>query len=157
GERICSVDTLRGFAVLGILLMNITGFGFPWNGNRDLAGAASVADPNLAVWVIISVLFEGKMRATFSMLFGAGIVLFTTRAEARQGGPGSAALYYRRLLWLLAFGFLHATFLWDGDILYEYAVGGALLYPWRHLPPKRLLLAGLLLLLMGALQGIPSR
>jgi uncharacterized protein len=157
GERISSVDVLRGFAVLGILLINITDFGFPWNGNRDLASAAGSADPNLAVWVIVSVLFEGKMRATFSMLFGAGIVLFTTRAEARQGGPGSAALFYRRLLWLLAFGFLHATFAWDGDILYEYAVGGALLYPWRHLPPRTLLLAGLLLLLTGAVIGIPSK
>jgi uncharacterized protein len=156
-ERISSVDILRGFALLGILLMNITSFGFPWNGNSDLASAASIADPNLAVWVITSVLFEGKMRATFSMLFGSGIILFTTRAEARQSGPSSTALYYRRLLWLLALGFLHATFLWDGDILYEYAVGGALLYPWRKLPPKILLLAGLLLLLVGALQGIPSK
>ena len=78
GERISCVDILRGFAVLGILLMNITSFGFPWNGDKDLASAISLADPNLAVWVITSALFEGKMRATFSMLFGAGIVLFTT-------------------------------------------------------------------------------
>ena len=156
GERLSSLDILRGFALLGILLMNITGFGFPWNGDRDLSSAAGIADPNLAVWVITSVLFEGKMRATFSMLFGAGMVLFTTRAEARQSGSDSAELYYRRLLWLLAIGFLHARFLWDGDILYEYAVGGFLLYPLRKLPPKALLLAGLLLLSTGALGTIPG-
>jgi uncharacterized protein len=156
GERLSSVDILRGFALLGILLMNITSFGFPGNGNRDLVSAPSLADPNLAVWVITSVLFAGKMRATFSMLFGAGLVLFTTRAEKRQAGPGSAELYYRRSLWLLVFGFLHSTFLWSGDILYEYAVGGILLYPLRRLPPKTLLLAGSLLLLTGGLQGIPS-
>ena len=157
GERISCVDILRGFAVLGILLMNITSFGFPWNGDKDLASAISLADPNLAVWVITSALFEGKMRATFSMLFGAGIVLFTTRAEARQGGPASTELYYRRLLWLLALGFLHGAFLWTGDILYEYAVGGALLYPWRKLSPRILLGAGLVLLVTGALQRIPSQ
>jgi uncharacterized protein len=155
-ERISSVDVLRGFALLGILLMNIGSFGFPWNGNSDLARAASMADPNLAVWVIISVLFEGKMRATFSILFGAGLVLFTTRAEARQGEASSAELFYRRLLWLLALGFLHSCFLWDGDILYEYAVGGFLLYPLRKWSPKALLLAGLLLLLIGGLSTIPS-
>jgi uncharacterized protein len=156
GERISSLDILRGFAVLGILLMNITSFGFPWNGNSDLASGAGIADPNLAVWVITSVLFEGKMRATFSMLFGAGIVLFTTRAEKRQGGSSSAELYYRRLLGLLAIGFLHYSLLWEGDILYEYAVGGFLLYPLRHLRPQALLLAGLLLLLVGDLRTLPS-
>jgi uncharacterized protein len=156
GARISSVDILRGFALLGILLMNITGFAFPWNGDSDLASAASIADPNLAVWLATSVLFAGKMRATFSMLFGAGIVLFTTRAEERQGGSASSELYYRRLFWLLAIGFLHARFLWDGDILYEYAVGGFLLYPLRKLPPRALLLAGLLLLLIGALGAIPG-
>ena len=70
GERLSSLDILRGFALLGILLMNITSFGFPRNGDVDLAEAKSIADPNLAVWVATSVLFEGKMRATFSMLFG---------------------------------------------------------------------------------------
>jgi uncharacterized protein len=157
GERISSVDILRGFAVLGILLINITSFGFPSNGEKDLSSAASIANPNLAAWLITSVLFEGKMRATFSMLFGAGIVLFTTRAEARQDGSASMELYYRRLLWLLAFGFLHAAFLWNGDVLYEYAVGGALLYPFRKLQPRILLSAGSLLLLIGAVQRVPSQ
>src|SRR5262249_53762582 len=102
-------------------------------------------------------LFEGKMRATFSMLFGAGIVLFATRAEARQAGPASTELYYRPLLWLLALGFLHSTFLWTGVILYQYAVGGMLLYPLRKLSHRVLLGAGLLLLLIGSLQRIPSQ
>jgi uncharacterized protein len=155
GERLSSVDILRGFAVLGILLMNITSFGFPWNGNRDLADAASITDPNRGVWLITSVLFEGKMRAMFSMLFGAGIVLFSLRAEERQGVAKGAEVFYRRVLWLLAIGFLHFNFLWSGDILYEYAVGALLLYPLRNLSSKLLLLAGVLLLVLGALRTIP--
>jgi uncharacterized protein len=102
-ERFSSLDILRGFAVLGILLMNITSFGLPRNGQRDLA-AASGLDPNLTVWVTTSVLFEGKMRALFSMLFGAGIVLFTLRAEDREGVARGGAIFYRRALWLLAIG-----------------------------------------------------
>ena len=122
-ERLSSVDMLRGFALLGILLMNITSFGFPWNGNADLADAKSFADPNRTVWIATSVVFEGKMRAMFSMLFGAGIVLFTLPQEDRQGAATGAMLFYRRCLWLLLIGFLHFNFLWSGDILYEYAVG----------------------------------
>ncbi|MCI0376836.1 MAG: DUF418 domain-containing protein [Gemmataceae bacterium] len=155
GERLSSVDVLRGFALLGILLMNITSFGFPHNGQADLAAAKSSADPNLAIWIGTSVVFEGKMRAMFSMLFGAGIVLFTLRAEKRQGVEQSSKVFYRRVLWLLALGFLHFNLLWPGDILYEYAVGAFLLFPLRRLSPKLLLLAGLLLLFTGSLRSIP--
>jgi uncharacterized protein len=153
-ERFSSLDILRGFAVLGILLMNITSFGFPRNGMRDLA-AASGWDPNLTVWVTTSVLFEGKMRALFSMLFGVGIVLFTLRAEDREGVARGGAIFYRRTLWLLAFGFLHAAFFWTGDILYEYAVGALLLYPLRKLSPTLLIVCGMGLLVIASLRTIP--
>src|SRR5262249_22462492 len=153
-ERFSSLDILRGFAVLGILLMNITSFGFPRNGERDLA-AASGWDPNLTVWVTTSVLVEGKMRALFSMLFGVGIVLFTLRAEEREGVAQGGAIFYRRALWLLAFGFLHFTFLWWGDILSDYAVGALLLYPLRKLSPRLLLVCGMGLLVIASLRTIP--
>jgi uncharacterized protein len=156
GERISSVDILRGFALLGILLMNITNFGFPWNGDADLADGKSLTDPNLGVWVVISVLFEGKMRATFSMLFGAGIVLFSLRAEEREGTASGSALFYRRCLWLLLFGFLHYGLLWRGDILYEYAVGALILFPLRHKRAKILLVAGALLLMTSSLRNLPQ-
>ncbi len=145
-DRISSVDAARGFALLGILLMNILGFALPDNAYDDPTIAGGATGVNLATWMVTYLLVEGKMRTIFSMLFGAGVVLLTSRAEQRGGEAGVADIYYRRVLWLLVFGLLHAYFLWDGDILYYYAVAGLLLYPFRHLPARRLILAGALLL-----------
>ncbi|MEI9945057.1 MAG: hypothetical protein WDN26_12675 [Chitinophagaceae bacterium] len=71
-ERINSMDVTRGVALLGILLMNITGFGLPYAySNPTLFGGAT--GWNLKVWWLDSMFFEGTMRGMFSMLFGAGI------------------------------------------------------------------------------------
>jgi uncharacterized protein len=145
-ERISAVDTVRGFALLGILLMNIVSFALPHGASDDPTIAGGSTGPNLAVWAINYILFEGKMRALFSMLFGAGVVLLTSRLEARDGAIPVADIYYRRTLWLLAFGVAHAYFLWAGDILYSYAVVGLMLFPFRKVGPKRLMVAGLLLM-----------
>jgi uncharacterized protein len=145
GERVSSLDTLRGVAVLGILLMNIVGFGLPSaaDENPTLAGGATGA--NLAFWFVNHVLFEGKMRAIFSMLFGAGVIILTSRIEARAGGV-AADIYYRRTLWLIGLGLFHSIFIWDGDILYIYGTTGLVLYPLRKLAPWVLIGGGLLLL-----------
>ncbi len=145
-ERISSVDTLRGFALLGILLMNIVGFALPNNAYDDPTIAGGATGINLAVWAVNYVLVEGKMRAIFSMLFGAGVVLLTSRAEQRGGEGRVADIYYRRCLWLLAFGLAHAYFLWEGDILYGYAVVGLVLFPFRKLSAKGLLIAAAVVL-----------
>lgn len=145
-ERISSVDTLRGFALLGILLMNIEGFALPWNGYADLTSAGGDTGMNLAVWAVNYILVEGKMRATFSMLFGAGVILLTSRGEERGAGAAVADIFYRRTLWLIAFGMAHAYLIWQGDILYGYGVAGLFLYPLRKLSPKRLILIGVLVL-----------
>src|ERR1700731_3153714 len=79
GERISSVDAIRGFSLLGILLMNIVSFGLPHWAYDDPSVAGGAMGPNLVAWAINYILFEGKMRATFSMLFGAGIVILTSR------------------------------------------------------------------------------
>ena len=68
--------------------------------------------------------FEGKMRAIFSMLFGAGMLVLTSRLEQRGAAAESADIYHRRLLWLVAFGLAHAYFVWWGDILFFYGVLG---------------------------------
>lgn len=87
------------------------------------------------------------MRAIFSMLFGAGMFLLTSRLEARNGEV--ADIYYRRTLWLLAFGVVHAyLFLWYGDILYGYAAVGLFLYPFRKMRSRGLIAIGVLLLLV---------
>lgn len=145
-ERISAVDTVRGFALLGILLMNIVGFALPGNAYGDPTIAGGATGINLATWAINYILFEGKMRALFSMLFGAGVVLLSSRLEQRDPTAGVADIYYRRVLWLLAFGLVHAYFFWEGDILYFYAVCGLILFPFRKLTPKGLVLAGLLVL-----------
>jgi uncharacterized protein len=140
---------LRGVAVLGILLVNIEDFGL-LHANKSAAGTewvgayfpADLGGRGLAAWIAARALFEGKMRAIFSMLFGAGVVLLTSRLERRGEGARAADVYYRRTLWLLAFGVVHAYLLWEGDILYGYAVCGLFLFPFRHLPARRLLLLG---------------
>jgi len=85
---------------------------------------------------------EGKMRALFSMVFGASMILLTSRIEERSGSAAAADIYYRRNLWLLLFGLAHAFLLFWGDILYPYALCALILFPFRKLPAKKLLLIG---------------
>ena len=152
-ERIESVDALRGVALLGILLMNIIGFGLPMNAYHDPTIAGGHTGLNLVFWYANQIIFEGKMRALFSMLFGAGVVLLTQRAEERDGGLRVADIYYRRTLWLIVFGLLHAYFIWIGDILYAYGVAGLMLFPLRRVRPAALLAAGVVLLIMLGSKG----
>ena len=145
-ERIASIDVLRGVAVLGILGMNIVSFGLPAVAYGDPTVAGGAAGADRTVWFLGQLFVEGKMRTIFSMLFGAGVVLLTGRAEARGAAAGSADIYYRRTLWLIVFGLLHAYLLWAGDILYGYGVAGLFLYPFRRQAPSFLITAGALVL-----------
>jgi uncharacterized protein len=80
------------------------------------------------------------MRAMFSMIFGAGVLLFIRDKE--RSGKSSAVVFYSRMLWLAVFGLLHAhLLLWGGDILYLYALCGMVLYLFRNLKPTFLLAA----------------
>ncbi len=150
-ERISSLDTVRGFALLGILLMNIVGFGLA-SAYDDPTNAGGATGVNLWTWIVMHVLAEGKMRCLFSMVFGAGVVLLTSRAEQRGAAASSADIFYRRNLWLLVFGVAHAFLLWHGEILYPYALCALALYPFRQVQPKTLLLIGgtMLLIIAGA-------
>jgi len=145
-ERISSVDLVRGFALLGILLMNIIGFSFPGIAYGDPSVIGGATGWNLYTWAINYILFEGKMRALFSMLFGAGIIIFTTRLEAHGAGVRTADLYYRRNLWLMAFGLIHVYFFWGGDVLYPYGLTALFLFPFRNVSPKWLIILGVLIL-----------
>ena len=137
-DRIKLIDALRGVALLGILLMNIPGFSMP-----NYSSEIYKNDPsNINFWVskIITVLFEGKMRAMFSMIFGAGILLFISKKA--KNSLSVHGLFYRRMFWLLLFGLIHAhLILWIGDILYLYAVCGMIVYLFRNVNPKYLILA----------------
>lgn len=136
------LDLLRGVAVLGILTVNIAAFAdvpAATYGPRPM-GAPSPAD-HLA-YAATMVLFEGKMRALFSILFGASLLLFVERAET--AGRDGARLQVRRLGWLALFGYLHFLLLWEGDILFLYALAGLACLPLRHLRAHAMLIAGLL-------------
>lgn len=148
-DRIEAIDTLRGFALLGILVMNITGFAFPFAAyfNPTVYGGSTGLD--FGAWVAANLLFELKMMNIFSMLFGAGLLLMAERAEA--AGRPFGRIYFRRLLWLLGIGLIHAYLVWHGDILVTYALCGVVLYLFRRRSARALVVAGLLFLLFGAL------
>jgi uncharacterized protein len=139
-ERQTSIDAVRGFAVLGILLMNIVGMGLPAFAYLDPTHAGGAEGTNLWTWAINFVLTDGKMRGLFTMLFGASTLLIAERAE---GGPlGPAATHYRRMFWLFVFGMAHAYFLWWGDILVTYALAGLAVFLFRKRSARALIMIG---------------
>ncbi|MCA9299290.1 MAG: DUF418 domain-containing protein [Phycisphaerales bacterium] len=125
-DRIESIDVVRGVAVLGILVMNIPSFALSASAffNPTLDGGYSGVD-RLA-WIVSHLLFDMKMMAIFSMLFGAGVVIYGERK-----GSSALSLHARRMAWLLVIGLLHAFVIWEGDILVMYAICGMLVYPLR--------------------------
>lgn len=144
-NRLIAIDCIRGFAVLGILLMNIVGMGEYGAAYIDPTIIGGANGANLCVWAVMHVLADGKMRCLFSILFGASALLLTSRLESHKD---AADIYYRRMLWLLLFGILHGYLLWFGDILYAYAMCGLLLYPFRKLRAKTLMTIGAIVLLI---------
>jgi uncharacterized protein len=137
-DRLHTLDVLRGAALLGILLMNIQLFGMPHAAYADLNLWGGREGANLWTFVAQWILFEGKMRAMFSIMFGVGIALFLERATGREDSVRAADLFARRMLWLMVFGAIHAWLIWYGDILYAYAICGLLIFPLRHLSPRAL-------------------
>ena len=136
-DRIISLDLLRGVAVLGILVMNIQHFSMPQAAYINPTAYGDLNGFNKWVWIFSHLLASRKFMSIFSMLFGAGVLLFTQRAE--QKGLNSAALHYRRMGWLLVFGLMHGYLLWSGDILVSYSLCGMLIYLFRHMKPVKLL------------------
>ena len=128
-ERLVILDSLRGIAILGILLMNMPGFGQPYVTVCDLSVLNEFSGPNLKAWLIIEGVFEGSLRALFSMLFSASMILFISRPEKKNLGMVPEEIYFRRQIWLLVFGLINTyIFLWFFDILFMYAVCGILLF-----------------------------
>ncbi len=145
-ERLESVDTLRGVAVLGILVMNVYAYAMPFAAYANPLVYGGSTGVHYLTWVVTHLVFDQKFLTLFSMLFGAGLVLMGQRAEAR--GAAFAGIYYRRQLWLLVLGAVHGYLLWFGDILFHYALCGLFLYPLRRLSPRTLIAIGVLFLLV---------
>jgi len=135
-DRIVSIDLLRGLAVMGILIMNIQHFSMPVAAYINPDAYGDLTGLNRWVWIFSHILASGKFMSIFSMLFGAGVLLFTQRAELK--GLNSAALHYRRMGWLLLFGLMHGYLLWTGDILVAYSLCGMLVFLFRNKQPATL-------------------
>ncbi len=143
-ERIQSLDLLRGIAILGILIMNIQSFSMPGAAYLNPMAYGDMEGINKWVWILSHLLADQKFMTIFSILFGAGIILMTRRAEERTGK--SAGLHYRRTFWLLIIGLVHAHFIWYGDILVPYAICGFLVYLLRKASPTVLFILGIIII-----------
>ncbi|NBA85770.1 DUF418 domain-containing protein [Emticicia sp. CRIBPO] len=145
-NRIQIIDIIRGFALLGILMMNIPYFSMPEYFSEPFR--TDTTSLNFWTHAVVTVLFEGKMRALFSMVFGAGILLFTAKKE--QTSKSVTWLFYRRMFWLVLFGLFHAhVMLWMGDILYLYGVCGMLVFLFRKVKPVYLVIGVPLVAILG--------
>ena len=122
GERIDTLDFIRGLAVMGILAANIVAFGQPMDAYMyPAAFLTDPGDPGGWMWIGQFIVIDGKMRGLFTLLFGAGMYLFMEKAWARGA---TRWLQAWRLVILMVFGMIHFFFIWPGDILFYYALFG---------------------------------
>lgn len=138
-ERLVHIDILRGLALLGILLVNISNFKSPTMPSMPASGSA------IDRWAdaLISLLVEGKFYPIFVFLFGMGVALQSMRLEAK--GIPTKRVLVRRLLVLLLIGIAHAVLIWSGDILALYALTGLVLMLFHTAHPKTLLTVAIVL------------
>ncbi|MBO8156232.1 MAG: DUF418 domain-containing protein [Bacillaceae bacterium] len=125
GERLPWIDAARGFALLGILMVNIPAFNAPY----FLYGGEEVfwtGKANRAVQIIVDIFFQASFYTLFSLLFGFGMQMMKERLEAK--GMKWQSILFRRLMILILFGIFHAFLLWHGDILLSYGIIGMLLF-----------------------------
>ena len=149
-QRIEALDVVRGFALLGIFLMNIEWFNRPFGAfNEGIPRDATGLD-RAASW-FIAYLVQGKFWTIFSMLFGMGFAVMLVRAE-RAGRPFTT-MYLRRILALAVFGALHFIFVWGGDILFSYAVGALALLIVLYAKAKPVVIACAVLVAVGSVAG----
>src|SRR5262245_1554390 len=148
-DRIETLDVLRGFALLGILAMNIRAMAAPLSAYMYPYALFDYLGASRAAYLFTSIVFDLKMMGLFSMLFGAGVLLYA--AKPTESGRPPRGLWFRRMFWLLVIGLVHAYFIWGGDILVPYALCGLLILWWvRRLPAGALLAGAVALLAVGA-------
>lgn len=138
--RIVAIDVLRGFALLGILLMNIRLFVLPDIVYESPSDYGNEAGYNRMSYYLTAMLAQNKFMALFSMLFGASVLLFTDNLRAKGKGVWP---YFVRNWWLLMIGAVHMIFIWSGDILFVYALCAFPLYFFRKLAARKQLILGI--------------
>ncbi len=150
-ERVEALDVLRGFALCGVFVVNVSAMGrsLTWN---FPAGPPSGADPSWLLWVVQQLLLEGAMRGLFTLLFGAGVLYLTRRADGPDAPVAVAEIYLRRCLGLMGLGLADAFPLaWPGDIVFDYGLTGLFLFSFRRCRLRVLtaLAVGLVVVLTG--------
>ena len=145
--RYLELDALRGFAVMGILLMNIVGFSMPEMAYVSPAVYGGTDMPDVIVWALSYIFVDGKMRGLFTILFGASMMLIIERAQ--DNGENAARIHFSRMAWLAVFGLAHFFLLWFGDILFLYAAVGCIAFFLSGLTAEDLFRRALLIFAIG--------
>ncbi|MCH9692886.1 MAG: DUF418 domain-containing protein [Gammaproteobacteria bacterium] len=153
GERIQEIDIIRGFALFGVLWLNLVAHGY----NLVPAGSfdnLATAKLDALIAPVADMFVSNKAMALFSLLFGYGFAMIMSRLEAR--GVDAERVFLRRTAILFSIGIIHIWFIWFGDILHVYALMGFVLFLTRNWSDRSLLIAGLILALfsVGTVEAI---
>ena len=148
-HRLETLDVLRGFALLGILAMNIRIMAGTFGSYMYPLAMFEYTGAHRAAYLFTATFFDLKMMGLFSMLFGVSVLLYAAKSGASD--RTLRGLWFRRMFWLLVIGLVHAYLIWDGDILVPYALCGILVLWWlRRLSATALFAASFVVLLIGA-------
>ena len=148
-ERYISLDLLRGIAVLGILIMNIQSFSMIYAAYMNPMAYGDMSGINKWVWILSHIFADQKFITLFSILFGAGVFLFSNRLSEK--GINAAKLHYRRIFWLFIIGLIHAYVFWHGDILVSYSICALIAFLFRNIKPRSLVIIALFLIIIPSL------
>lgn len=150
-ERNKALDITRGFAVLGILLVNIYFAAMPMNSVMFLFFKPDVLAADLHAWTFMQVGLIGVSRGLFSLMFGAGMVLLLDRLKDRFEGKKLRNFFFKRMGILYVIGLVHIFgFMWFGDILNAYALCGMILYFFRNASTRKLAIAAVIFALIAS-------
>lgn len=153
-QRILSLDMLRGFALLGILIMNIISFSNVGEGYLNPTVGAGIEGYNAWIHAFGHLFADTRFMSIFSILFGAGVVLFSENISLKN--LSASKYHYRRMGLLLIFGMIHAYLIWMGDILVMYAICGSIIFFWRNWSIKSLYILGTILFMVPVLSALST-
>ena len=146
-SRIVSLDILRGFALLGIFIMNMIAFAMVGANYLNPMAEGWLEGADKYAYQFSEIFANTKFMSLFSILFGAGVVLFTERVRLK--GLSEAKWHFRRNFWLLIIGLAHAYLIWSGDILVSYAFCSVWVFLFRNKSPKTLYISSAVFFAIG--------